>query len=99
MLLMLLLLLLLLLTDGPADASTRLALELDQEIQDLAIKMKEHEINENRDQQCSSDESVVDLVISAAMTPPYPYGYGAEYVARCACPLLFCVLQVALQLG
>jgi hypothetical protein len=71
----------------PADASTRLALELDQEIQDLAIKMKEHEINsENRDQQCSSDEPVVDLVISAAMTPPYPYGYGAEYVARCACP-------------
>jgi hypothetical protein len=85
--LLLLPLLLLLLMYNPADASTRLALELDQEIQDLAIKMKEHKINsENRDQQCSSDEPVVDLVISAAMTPPYPYGYGAEYVARCACP-------------
>jgi hypothetical protein len=34
--------------------------------------------------------------MSAAMTPPYPYGYGAEYVARYACLMLLRALPPSL---
>jgi len=80
-------LLLLLLIDGRADASMRLALELEQEIQDIAKDMQELDPKQHQHEQCS-DDGHVSLVISAAMTPPYPYGYGAEYVARCCPPPL-----------
>ncbi len=63
-----------------ADASARLALELEREILDIAYSLKEADAEEL--QRCSSGDGHVDLVISAAMTPPYPYGYGPEYVAR-----------------
>lgn len=66
-----------------AEASLSLATELEQEISDLSGIMKESD--DDSQQHCSSGKDRVDLVISAAMTPPYPYGYGAEYVARC-CP-------------
>ena len=66
-----------------AEASLRLAAELEQEISDLSDIMKDSD--DDSQQHCSSGKDRVDLVISAAMTPPYPYGYGAEYVARC-CP-------------
>jgi len=82
-----LLLLMLLLIDGRADASMRLALELEQEIQDIAKDMQELDPKLHQHEQCS-DDGHVSLVISAAMTPPYPYGYGAEYVARCCPPPL-----------
>ena len=57
-------------------------------MQEIANGLKELDHEEQHHQpQCSSDAGHIDLVISAAMTPPYPYGYGAEYVARCFIPL------------